>query len=285
MRPIRYEPMLFSQSTRSFLSALVLVTPLWAFAETSEKQEVHAKDYLVGASLVSSTAHIGTGERKTSLKPVWYFQLGPVRVSRSQGSTLLGAGRRSGETGLSTELLAAQDWNIGLSLRVNNGRTFDNDPLFVGLPDIPATLRARVSARRPVGERWSWYASMDQDILGKGGGLRAGGGVNYRYPVSDATHLDFGLSAGWADARYMKTQFGITPEAAQRVGRAPYHLGSGWEGIQAGVKFTTALSQRWVVFGGVDLSRLQGDAARSPLVGRPITHAFNLGLAYRNRRD
>jgi len=269
---------------RSCLAALVLVTPFWAFADEPE-EDIDEKDYLIGASVVSSTAHIGTGLRKTSLKPVWYFQVKPVQMSRSQGSTLLGAGRRSGETGLSTELLAAQDWNIGLSLRVDNGRTFDDEPLFIGLPDVRTTVRARVSARRPVGERWSWNVNMDQDILGKGGGLRAGGGVNYRYPVSDATHLDFGLSAGWADARYMKTHFGISPEAAQLVGRAPYALGSGWEGIQAGVKFTTAISRRWVVFGGVDLSRLQGDAARSPLVGRPITHAVNLGVAYRNRRD
>lgn len=276
--------MVFAQLPRLCLSALVLVTPLWAYADAS-KEDRHQKDYLVGASVVSSTAHIGTGERKVSLKPVWYFQVGPVRVSRSQGSTLLGAGRRSGETGLSTELLAAQDWNIGLSLRVDNGRTFDNEPLFIGLPDIATTLRARVSARRPVGERWSWNVNMDQDILGKGGGLRAGGGVNYRYPVSEATHMDFGLSAGWADARYMKTHFGISPEAAQLVGRAPYALGSGMEGIQAGVKFTTAVNKRWVVFGGVDLSRLQGDAARSPLVGRPITHTVNVGLAYRNRRN
>lgn len=278
--------MVFSQMarSRSCLMALVMVPPLWAHADDAE-EERRSKDYLVGASVVSSTAHIGTGERKVSLKPVWHFQVGPVRVSRSRGSTLLGAGRRSGETGLSTELLAAQDWNIGLSLRVDNGRTFDDEPLFRGLPDIHTTIRARVSASRPVGERWSWNVNMDQDILGKGGGLRAGGGVNYRYPVSDATHLDFGLSAGWADARYMRTHFGISPEAAQLVGRAPYSLGSGWEGVQAGIKFTSALNQRWVVFGGVDLSRLQGDAARSPLVGRPITHTVNMGVAYRNRRQ
>ncbi len=276
--------MVFSQLTRPSLSALVLVTPFWAHAEEA-KDGRHHKDYLVGASVVSSTAHIGTGERKVSLKPVWYFQMGPLRVSRSQGSTLLGAGRRSGETGVSAELLAAQDWNIGLSLRMDNGRTFDDEPLFRGLPDIRTTVRARVSAHRPVGERWSWNVNMDQDIMSKGGGMRAGGGVSYRYPVSDATQLDFGLSAGWADARYMKTHFGISPEAAQLVGRAPYSLGSGMEGIQAGVKFTTALNKRWVVFGGVDLSRLQGDAARSPLVGRPITHTVNLGIAYRNRRE
>jgi len=276
--------MLFSQLTRPSLFVLVLATPLWANADDT-KEERHQKDYLIGASVVSSTAHIGSGERKVTLKPVWYFQLGPVRVSRSQGSTLLGAGRRSGETGLSTEFLAAQDWNIGLSLRVDNGRTFDNDPQFSGLPDIRTTVRARVSAHRPVGDRWSWNVNMDQDILGKDGGMRAGGGVSYRYPVSETTHLDFGLSAGWADARYMKTHFGISPEAAQRVGQAAYIPGSGWEGIQAGLKFTTALSQRWVVFGGVDLSRLQGGAARSPLVGRPITHSVNVGLAYRNRRQ
>lgn len=262
--------------------ALALSFPLASWAE--DRPAFYKDDYLIGASVVSSTAHIGTDDRKVSLKPVWYFQLGPVRVSRSQGSTLLGAGRRSGETGLSAEVLAAQDWNIGVSLRVDNGRTFDDEPLFIGLPDIKTTVRARVSARRPVGDRWSWNVNMDQDILSKDGGMRVGAGVNYRYPVSTSTHFDLGLSAGWADAQYMRTHFGISPESAQLVGRAPYGLGSGLEGVQMGVKFTRAVNQRWVVFGGMDLSRLQGDAARSPLVGRPITHTLNIGLAYRNTK-
>lgn len=263
------------------LCALVLLAPLGALADETEEEKPNTRDYLIGASVVSSTAHIGTGERKTSLKPVWHFYLGPVRVSRSRGSTLLGAGRRSGETGLSTDFLAAKDWNISASLRVDNGRTFDDEPLFRGLPDIRTTIRARVSATRPFAERWAWNVNMDQDILGKDGGARMGTSLSYRYPVSDATHLDFGVSAGWADARYMRTHFGISDEAAQLVGRAPYHLGSGLEGVQATMQFTSAMSRRWVLFGGVDFSRLQGGAAHSPLVGRPVTHAVTLGLAYR----
>jgi outer membrane scaffolding protein for murein synthesis (MipA/OmpV family) len=45
---------------------------------------------------------------------------------------------------------------------------------------------------------------------------------------------------------------------------------------------TTALNRRWVAFGGLSLSQLQGATARSPLVGRKTVYGATLGLAYRN---
>jgi outer membrane scaffolding protein for murein synthesis (MipA/OmpV family) len=62
----------------------------------------------------------------------------------------------------------------------------------------------------------------------------------------------------------------------------PYQLGSGWERVSLGWNMTSALSRRWVAFGGLNLSQLQGAAARSPLVGRRAVYAVTVGLAYRS---
>ena len=269
--------------TLRYLPLMLLGACGWALAD-SHKDEAASREFLVGASLESSVGHIGDGKRSLSLKPVWHFQIGSVRVSRSRASTLLGTGRKSGETGVSADFFARDDWSLSASLRMDNGRTFDDDPVWRGLPDIRTTLRGRVSLRRPLDERWSWSASVDQDLLGRNGGMRLNSGFGYVYPVSERTRWDMGVSASWGNARYMQTHFGISPAGASAVGASPYLLGGGWEGVQAGWNASTALSNHWVLFGGVGVSHLRGDAARSPLVTRKTTSSATLGLAYRSQR-
>jgi outer membrane scaffolding protein for murein synthesis (MipA/OmpV family) len=241
------------------------------------------RGYLLGASVVSANGHIGSGVTRYDIKPLWAFQLGPFRVSRSRANSLMRAGRERLETGVSAEFDVFSDWRLGASLRLDNGRSFDGDPEFDGLPDVRSTLRGRVSTGRSFGERWNWSLSLDQDLLGRGGGARLNTGVNYRYPVSPRTNLDFSLGGGWGDARYQRTIYGISTEAAQATGREPYRLGSGWETLRVGAHFETGLSTHWVVFGGLDLSRVLGSTARSPLVGRLVTHGLGVGVAYRSK--
>lgn len=266
--------------------AACLVGGMLALAAHAEGQiAVRGSDagYLVGASVVSANGHIGSSVTRYDLKPLWAFQLGPFRVSRSRANSLMRAGRERMETGVSTEFDAFSDWRFGASLRLDNGRSFDGDPEFQGLPDVRTTLRGRLGTGRAFGERWNWSLSFDQDLLGRKGGARVNTGVNYRYPFSERTNMDFSVGAGWGDARYQRTQYGISREAALATGREPYRLGSGWETMRLGAHFDTALSAHWVVFGGLDVSRVLGSTARSPLVGRLVTHGLSLGVAYRSK--
>jgi len=239
--------------------------------------------YLIGASVVSANGHIGRGVTRYDLKPIFAFQLGPFRVSRSRAHSLMRAGRERLETGVSTEFSWFEDWQFSASLRMDNGRSFGGDPDFQGLPDVPTTVRGRLSTGRPLGERWSWNLSLDHDILDRKGGARLNTGLNYRYPFSPRTNLDFSIGGGWGDARYLRTYYGISSAAAAATGRSPYRMGSGWETLRAGAHFETALNSSWVVFGGLDASRVLGSTERSPLVGRTLTHGLSVGVAYRSR--
>lgn len=241
-------------------------------------------DFLIGASVVSGTSHVGTAQSaSTDLKPLWAFQLGPLRVSRSRASALMSVGREALETGLSTEFKATEDISLSASLRLDNGRSFADDPLLRGLPDIGTTLRARLSARRALGPRWSWSMNTDHDLLGRKGGLRLGTGVNYACPYSADTQWDFSMGVGMGNARYLQTHYGISLEGAQATGRDTYQLSGGLENLRSGINFSTALGDNWVAFGGLEMSRMLGRAARSPLVGRLATHSLTIGLAYRSR--
>jgi outer membrane scaffolding protein for murein synthesis (MipA/OmpV family) len=262
-------------------AAVLLPGGVWAQERSIGSQE---DDFLIGASVVSGNAHVGTPQGSaTDLKPLWACQLGPLRVSRSRASALMSVGREALETGLSTEFKATENVSLSASLRLDNGRSFDSDPLLRGLPDIGTTVRARLSARRALGPRWSWSMNTDHDLLGRKGGLRLGTGVNYAYPYSDDTQWDFSLGTGLGNARYMQTHYGISLKGAQATGRDTYQLSGGLENLRTGINFSTALGDSWVAFGGLEMSRMLGRAARSPLVGRLATHSVTIGIAYRSR--
>lgn len=243
------------------------------------------QDYLIGASLTSSSAHIGLSERRIRLKPVFAFQVGRLRISRSRANVIMSAGRGEGvETGVSTQLLDRQDWSLSASLRLDNGRSFDGDARWEQLPDIDDTVRGRLSARRRLGDRWSTSLSLDHDLLDKKGGARVMAGLGYRLPATDHSHWDFSLSSAWGSSRYMQTHYGITQQSAALVGSPSYSPGSGLENLQFGVDYTHALGENWVAFGGLGLSRLLRSAADSPLVDRRFTYGVSVGLAWRSSR-
>lgn len=242
-----------------------------------------SRDYVIGAAIVSSVDPIGEADRRLSLSPVWAFQIGRFRLATGPAANLLSVGRETVDAGLSTVLVSQGRWRLSTSLRIRGARDSAGDALLQGLPDVQATLLGRVNVGVDLGSRWTGSLSATQDLLGRGAGLGLGFGLGYRYPVSERTYWDASVGVGWGNAVSRRTLYGISPEAAAASGRAAYVPGSGWDSVSLGWNFTSAVSQRWVVYGGVGVSQLQGAAARSPLVGRRTVTSANIGLAYRDR--
>lgn len=266
-------------------AALAAGLVLWTgAAQADEALALQAsRDYVVGAAIVSSAAHIGESERRLSLSPVWAFQIGRFRLASGPAANLLSVGREKVDAGLSTVLVSQGAWRLSTSLRVRDARESADDALLQGLPDVRATLLGRVNASVDLGSRWTGSLSATQDLLGRGSGLGLGAGLGYRHPLSASTYWDASVGLGWGNALAHRTNFGISPEAAAASGRAPYAIGAGWDSASLGWNLTSALSERWVAYGGVGVSQLQGAAARSPLVWRRTVASASIGLAYRDR--
>ena len=242
-----------------------------------------SRDYLVGAAVVSSAPQLGSDvEQRLRLRPIWAFQLGRFRFATSGASALLSQGRQSVDTGVSTVLAGNDRWSLSTSLSIDEGRSWDDDAAFRGLPDVRATLRGRVGANAALGQRWTYSVRASQDLLGRAGGLRVDHGLSYRHPLSSQTHWDLSLGAGWANGTYRQTHYGVEPAPAATTGVPAFAIGSGWDTVSMGWRITSALNRHWVAYGGVGVSQLQGAAARSPLVGRQTAYGATVGLAYRN---
>lgn len=242
-----------------------------------------SRDYLVGAALVSSAPQLGSDvEQRLRLRPIWAFQLGRFRFATSGASALLSQGRNTVDTGVSTVLAGNDRWSLNTSLSIDEGRSWDDDAVFRGLPDVRATLRGRVGANAALSSRWTYSVRASQDLLGRAGGLRVDHGLSYRHPISSQTHWDLSLGAGWANGTYRQTHYGVDPAPAAATGVPAFAIGSGWDTVSLGWRITSALSRHWVAYGGVGVSQLQGATARSPLVGRETAYGATVGLAYRN---
>lgn len=273
-----------AKALRRLLVAVVVLLPgLKALADDSVTLKA-SRDLLVGTAVTSSVGHIGLEDRRWSLNPVWAFQVGRFRLASGQAASLLSVGREPVDAGLSTVLTTVGDWRLSTSLRIREGRDADDgDPLLRGLPGTRTTLLGRLSASRAIARRWTGSVSATQDLLGNGAGLSLGLGLGYRYPISEHTYWDASAGLGWSNATARQTSFGISAEDAAAAGRAPYAIGAGWDSAALAWNLTSALSEHWVVWGGLSVSQLQGAAARSPLVGRRTVASASIGLAYRDR--
>lgn len=241
--------------------------------------------YLIGISARSGPDFFGGGSGH-GLRPVLAVEWGRLRLSTGGGWGLMEHGRsrrRDRSVGLEGLLRATDRFNLSLSLNIDRGRGVAETDRRLGVPNVPTTLRARVRARYNLSERWTTSLAVSQDVLGKGGGMVVDAWLGHDQPLGPRTTVGASLTASWGNARYMRSEFGI-PLTPQRIaaGLSGYRPRAGLFQTGLGLDLTHSISEHWVAFGGIGYTRLQDDAARSPLVRRRGGFTASIGLAWRN---
>lgn len=238
--------------------------------------------WLIGVAANTSPNFFGGDSQHFKLKPVGALEWGRWRLSAGGGYGLMGQGRRDRGSGAQAMLRATDRFNLSLSLNIDRGRDVAETERLKGVPDVRATLRARLRARYNLTERWTASLAASHDILGRGRGMELDGWLGYRWPISTATRLDVGLGASWGNSQYMRSQFGVPQSAVASSGYPAFRPGGGLYQTELGVDLAHALSRHWVLFGGLRYSQLHGDARRSPLTVRDSGVSATIGIAWRN---
>ena len=238
--------------------------------------------FLVGVAANTSPNFFGGKSQDFKLKPVGALQWGRWRLSTGGGYGLMGQGRRDRGSGAQAVLRETDDFNLSLSLNIDRGRDVADTERLKGVPDVRATLRARVRARYNLTDRWTASLAASQDILNRGRGMELDGWLGYRWPISETTRMDFGLGASWGNSQYMRSQFGIPQASTTASGYPAFKPRAVLYQTEIGVDVAHALSRAWVVFGGLRYSQLHGDARRSPLTVRSSGVSATVGIAWRN---
>jgi MipA family protein len=224
-----------------------------------------------------------SGSNAGTLKPnlVWAFQYGKIRLATGGGAAVLGFAQDPRGPGASAEIFSDDRLRAGVALRIDRGRNSSSIDGLENLPDVEATVRGRGYASYALTQRWTVAGAVSPDLLGRGGGTVATLDATYRRPLAPASEWYVGAGVNLASAGYMSSYYGVSDETAAATGRTAYATGPGPTAARAAIGFTSALSSRWIIFGGAGVTRLLGYAAGSPLTERQTTVSASLGIAYR----
>lgn len=264
------------------LAASDSAAPAGASAESTQSDSERAYTWALGMSVSNGPDYAGSDQRGNSLRPVLGLDIGRYTLSSGGGGSLLDFDLEPRYTGVSARLFDAERFHLSAGLRIGGGRTHDADSPLHGIPDVRRTLRARLSASYLLAPDLSLRSSLNQDLLGRKGGTTLQTTLQYEWQVTPSTEI--GLAAGFtiANSTHMRSFFGVPEDVALvRTPFPAYSPGGGVMSTDLGIEVKSAITDRWVLFGGVRLSQLRGDARASPIVVKPNNYSVTVGLAYR----
>jgi len=238
--------------------------------------------WALGLAASNGADYAGSDKRGSNLRPVIGLDIGRYTISSGGGGSLLDFDLEPRYTGVSARLLDADRLKLSAGLRIGGARTSDADSQLYGLPDVRKTLRARLSASWLFSPELSLRSSLNQDLLGRKGGTTLQTTLQYEWQITPSTEI--GLAAGFtvADSTHLRSFFGVPADVALvRTPYAAYAPGGGVKSTDLGIEIKSAITDRWVLFGGVRFSQLRGDARSSPIVQKPNDYGVTVGLAYR----
>jgi MipA family protein len=112
---------------------------------------------------------------------------------------------------------------------------------------------------------------IEATALGGSKGFEAIGKVSYALVRSRKVFVDVDNSITYANAKYMRTYFGVTPAEATASGLAAFTPGAGIKDVSSGLTIGYQFNKRWGIVANGNYSYLVGDAGKSPIVQGRLT--------------
>jgi len=142
-----------------------------------------------------------------------------------------------------------------------------------GLEDVPAALELGLRLHHTA-RAWQVYGEVRHGVIGHGafvGEL----GANAILRGQGGFVLHAGPRVEYADSRFMRTYFGVTPTEAAQSGLAAYRPGGGLQSVGFEIGAYQPLNADWGITGSVRYDRLQRGAAASPIVQQGSRDQFS----------
>ena len=228
---------------------------------------------VVGLGALLSPAYDGSNKLKTS--PFPYVDIRGLFDDRMFVSVLEGVG---------VKILNEGPVRAGIGLNYAGGRTSSDDPRLKGLPDISgaAQLGGYVAySFKP----FVLEAKIDRR-LGSTSGTLASLGASFAASPLPQLHLTISGDVTWADAKYQKTFFGITPANAALANAQgnplpAYTPGSGLTDFSLAAAGVYQITHHWGLIARLGVHDIVGSPAKdSPLTQRTFSPTIGFGALY-----
>lgn len=155
--------------------------------------------------------------------------------------------------------------SIGPVARYRRDRSEKRNRALTGLGKVDMAIEVGGSARLDAGPAWA-ELSVVKDVAGGHDGVvaTATGGVDF--DLSGNLSLSLSGTTSWADDKYMRTYFGVTPAQAARSGLPAFTAGKGIKDAGANINLRYRLTDHWMIAATGGYTRLRNDAKDAPLV-------------------
>jgi len=206
----------------------------------------------VGAIALSDARYLGASDRRTQVFPTFSYYH---------------------PSGFFADALSGLGWNFsrhsaydaGLRATLDFGR--DEPPALRGLGKISARLNPGAFLNVNLTEALQLQSS-----------LRYGSGYDH-----DGAQLDLGatcmdVSASYANRAHMQSYYGVSAAQSAASGHALYQPTADWHLLRAGLSGQVTISPQWMLYGGVEATRLIGQAQGSPYAQRKSASTLYLGV-------
>lgn len=246
-----------------------------ALAPLAAQAQMQVPDYnWLGAGARTRPAYDGSAAHVTEPIPSVRYFGGPWFARTTQG--ILEGGARLG---------LARDLHLGAQLAYEVGRQSSEAPFLSsrGVPDIHYTASAGLHAEWdhelglvPITLLARVRQLLDTD-RGAQADLRLTAGILGWRALSAALFFQ----GTWASAKSNQSYYGVSSDVAANSGLPAYTPGGGLQFATGGLLWGIDLSKSWLIVGNLEARRLQGAAARSPLVEQPTSRYASASLAYK----
>ena len=207
----------------------------------------------LGLAVVAGHQYMGSDERRTRAYPAIDYRWASGWFAGTTNGVGYNFSRQAGV-------------QYGVRLTADFGRDESRSAVLRGLgdvdarPEIGAFYNLQPTAHTSLTSSLRYGAGQGRDglLLDLGAGLTA--------QVAPAWRVGAGVATTWANAAYTQSYFGVDAVQATRSGRGVYTAGAGVRDVRVSVSATYAITPRASATAALSYSRLQGDAARSPIV-------------------
>jgi MipA family protein len=225
--------------------------------------------------------YLGASRQQLRVRPLVALRYQGFGFSTGGAGALGGFDAPSVPAGLSWSYAPSESLRLGLGLRAEPGRRESANPRLSGMGDTRSTLRANLFASYRLNDAWALSAAVQPDLLGRDAGVALTLGAAYTRRLG-ADWLAVGaLSLQGGDRAALEREFGVSTAQSASSGLPAYAPGAGLRNLSVSVGLNHRIAKNWTGFGRVQLGRVVGDAARSPLVQEATQAGVTFGAGYR----
>lgn len=233
--------------------------------------------FLAGAGIASQPKYPGSARRLNTFLPL---------LSANRGRYFIGGMPGAGvPAGVGAYLLQDGPWRAGVGLGANlrSPRREADSPRLHGLGDIHGTALGSLFGSYTF-EALVVRSAVITDLGGQGQGTRVALDLEGRFSPVPRLMLSAGPGLTWDNGQYSQTFFGIDGRQSANSGQAPWRAGSGIHTLRFALGADYQFGGAWDAWGvgaHLTLARLQGDAARSPVIESRSQDSFGVFASYR----